>query len=275
MTRHIPDGDALGVIDAQARRGERLVLQHATLVLRPGEVLALLGANGAGKSTLLSVLSGEIKPQRADAAGQPFLNGAPLHALGSGEQARMRAMLPQRSGLAFDLQVDEVVAMGAYPFPELATAQVQALVEQSLARADVASLATRRYLELSGGEQQRVHFARVILQVLAGRSDDPRGRYLLLDEPTSSLDPLHQQELLEAVCQLARAERIGVLLILHDVNLAALWSDRIALLAQGTIFACDVPDKVLTPANLRRVYDMEVHVMSHPHHAGRPLVVFG
>ncbi|TEA78747.1 heme ABC transporter ATP-binding protein [Allopusillimonas ginsengisoli] len=256
-------------------RGQRMVLQNTSLVLKPGELLTLLGANGAGKSTLLSVLAGEIRLPQGAEGGQPFLNGKRLQALRAGEQARTRAMLPQRSGLAFDLEVAEVVAMGAYPFPELATIQVDALVEQALARADVAYLANRRYLELSGGEQQRVHFARVMLQVLAGRSEDPHGRYLLLDEPTASLDPLHQQGLLKAVSELARLERIGVLLILHDINLAALWSDRIALLADGTIFACDAPDKALTPANLRQVYGMDVHVMPHPYHAGKPLVVFG
>jgi len=270
-----PQEDAIGVLNAQVKRGERVVLQDASLVLRPGEVVALLGANGAGKSTLLSLLAGEIKALSAAAAQQPFLNGKPLRELSLGEQARVRAMLPQRSGLAFDLEVFEVVAMGAYPFPELTTAQVGALVELALDKADVAYLANRRYLELSGGEQQRVHFARVILQVLAGRNDDPRGRYLLLDEPTASLDPLHQQGLLMAARELATAERVGVLLILHDVNLAALWSDRVALLANGTVFACDTPVKALTPANLAQVYGMALHVTDHPRHPGTPLVVFG
>jgi iron complex transport system ATP-binding protein len=272
---NIPATPAIGITAASVSRGGRPVLRDATLVLRPGEVVSLLGANGAGKSTLMSVLAGELHvPPRSD-SGLPFLNGKPLGALKAGEQARLRAILPQRSGLAFDLEVSEVVAMGAYPFPELAAGQVQALISQALARADVAGLAHRRYLELSGGEQQRVHFARVMLQLLAGQAGDNESRYLLLDEPTASLDPLHQQGLLQAVYTLARDNHVGVLAILHDVNLAARWSDRIALLAEGTVFACGTPAQVLTPANLEKVYGMALHVMDHPGHAGIPLVVFG
>src|SRR5690606_25427077 len=143
-------------------------------------------------------------------------------------------------------------------------AQIDECVQSALGRAGVLHLAERRYLELSGGEQQRTQFARVLVQVLAQRRADPHGRYMLLDEPTSSLDPLHQRSLLATLRDLARHERVGVMLVIHDVNLAALWSDRIALLANGKIIACDAPAKVLTPKNLKAVYDVDVHVMAHP-----------
>jgi len=268
--------DALEAVDVNLKRQRRDVLKGASLCLRPGEVVCLLGANGAGKSSFLSVLAGELQPARPDKGDCAVaLNGRPLSALSVAQQARHRAVLPQIPGLAFDLRVDEVVAMGAYPYPELAAHDVDALAGRALRLAGIAELGERRYPQLSGGEQQRVQFARALAQVLAGRQADPGGRYLLLDEPTSSLDPLHQQELLETVAGLAREHGIGVLAVLHDVNLAAMWADRIALLADGALLACGAPSEVLTPGNLRRVYGTRVLVMPHPLKPARPLVVFG
>lgn len=266
----------LAASNISVQRRHRDVLNGVSLDIRVGEVLSLLGANGAGKSTLMGVLGAELK-LNASVHGQNTvaLNGAALSALSAAQQARSRAILPQKPGLAFDLHVAEVVAMGAYPFAGLSSAQVDDLVELSLSRAGITELGQRRYLELSGGEQQRVQFARVTLQVMAEREADPAGRYLLLDEPTASLDPLHQQGLLQTVGELARTLAIGVLVILHDINLAACWSDRIALLSQGQILACDTPSRVLTPANLKQVYGVDVHVMTHPRLPGKPLVVFG
>ncbi|NYT39034.1 heme ABC transporter ATP-binding protein [Allopusillimonas soli] len=272
-TFDIPADDAIGALTVSAHRAARAILRQATLRIQPGEVVSLLGANGAGKSTLLALLAGELQPDAS--TGPPFLNGRALSSLHAGEQARARAVLPQRPELSFDFDVGEVVAMGAYPFPECGQADTHGLVVRALELADVSHLAQRRYLELSGGEQQRVHFARVILQVLCLRDSDPSGRYLLLDEPTASLDPMHQHGLLRAARSLAASQGLGVLLILHDVNLAALWSDRIALLADGTVFACADPSTVLTPENLRRVYGLDVHVMDHPLRPGKPLIVFG
>jgi len=262
--------------DIRVSRGRRPVLGGATLQVRPGEVVALLGANGAGKSTLLSVLAGELRGEAAVHGKRGvMLNGCDLAKLDVAAQARSRTVLPQKPSLAFDLDVTEVVAMGAYPFPGLSQDDIDILSRRVLDKADISHLAARRYLELSGGEQQRVQFARVMLQILAERQADPRGRYMLLDEPTASLDPQHQQLLLGVVRELALTGRIGVVLVIHDVNLAALWSDRIALLSDGVVVACDTPENVLTPESLRRVYGVAVHVMAHPRQPGKPLVVFG
>lgn len=266
----------LGASDVSVYRRRCPVLQQTSLHIRAGEVVSLLGANGAGKSTFLSVLAAELQLDTAlHAKDAVLLNGQNLSDLSTAQQARSRAVLPQKPGLAFDLQVAEVVAMGAYPFAALPAGEVDGLVAQSLEKAGILHLGQRRYLELSGGEQQRVQFARVTVQVLAQRQSDPQGRYMLLDEPTASLDPLHQQGLLETVRELAHADRIGVLVILHDINLAACWSDRIALLSQGKILACDTPARVLTQENLRQVYGVEVDVIPHPRQPGKPLVVFG
>lgn len=249
-------------------RGGNRILDQVSLALRPGEVVGLLGANGAGKSTLLGALSAELPPD----AGRLRLDDGDLARLPHREQARRRAVLPQKPGLTFDLDVREVVAMGAYPFPELSPAAVDALVDEALGRADVTHLRARRYPELSGGEQQRVQFARVLVQCNAARvPGEPR--YLLLDEPTASLDPKHQGDLLRVAAELAHGGDTGVLVILHDMNLAARWCDRLLLLCGGRAIAAGTPAEVLTPGNLYLAYGIDAQIIAHPLQAGRLLVV--
>jgi len=250
-------------------RRNHAILRGITLSLHAGEVLSLLGANGAGKSTFLSALAGEL-----DASHTISLNGQTLATMEPKRQARTRSILPQKPGLAFDLEVSEVVAMGTYPFPDLKKNEINNLCSAAMMKADISTLAKRRYLELSGGEQQRVHYARAILQLLSGFYIKQQPRYLLLDEPTASLDPLHQHTLLNSVRDLAQSHQLGVLVVLHDVNLAALYSDRIALLSQGKILDCGTPCQVLTPENLYHVYGIKAHIMVHPER-NKPLVIFG
>jgi iron complex transport system ATP-binding protein len=257
---------ALGV---HVSRGGQAVLRDVSLTLNAGETVGLLGANGAGKSTLLAVLADELPPAR----GMAGIDGVALSELSSARQARRRAVLPQKPSLAFDLSVIEVVAMGAYPFPELAPDAVQALVRMALEQADSLAFLHRHYLDLSGGEQQRVQFARTLVQCLAGREPGD-SRYLLLDEPTASQDPPHQQQLLRTASSLALSARLGVLVVLHDVNLAARWCDRLLLLAQGRLVADGPPAEVLTEPLLREVYGMGARVLPHPLIAGRPLILF-
>lgn len=251
------------------RRGTRDVLHGIDLEVRPGEVLGVLGANGAGKTTLLATLAGELPASD----GTLVLDERPLSDWTPAALARKRAVLSQSPTLSFDLSVREVVAMGAYPFPELAPAPHDALLLHALRQADAMALADRRYLGLSGGEQQRVQFARVLAQVLACR-EHGEYRALLLDEPTSSLDPKHQLLLLRVVRSLTREEGIAALVVLHDVNLAAQYCDRLLLLAHGSPVALGAPAAVLTPESLARVYDIPARVLPHPDRADLPLVVF-
>ncbi len=251
-------------------RGSRTVLSGVSLDLPPGEVLGVLGANGAGKTTLLATLAGELEP----AAGLLRLDDREVATIRPRELARRRAVLPQATAPAFDLETRTVVAMGAYPFPELAPEMVDALVSRALQLADARAFAGRRVATLSGGEMQRVQFARVLVQLLAAR-EPGEYRLLLLDEPTAALDPLHQATLLRAVRDIVRDQQLGALVVLHDVNLAAAWCDRLLLLAAGRTVALDTPPGALTPTHLHAVYGMAAMVLDHPLRPGTPLVLFG
>ena len=268
------------------QRGERQILSDIDLSLPAGQVIGVLGANGAGKSTLLAALAGELSPS----AGRITLNGRPLSAWPAAELASCRAVLPQSPSLQFDLPVATVIGMGAYPHArytrtgaprtdsrdtaQAAIAEDQRILQRVLALADVQDLYERRYRRLSGGEQQRVHLARVLYQLLLARQGYNEYRVLMLDEPTASLDPRHQLHLLSAVHTLAHEENVAALVIVHDLNLAAGCCDRLLLLGQGRVAACGTPAQVLTPDTLRQVYGVEATVLPHPNQPGRPLVVF-
>ncbi|RKW46128.1 MAG: heme ABC transporter ATP-binding protein [Lautropia sp.] len=268
------------------QRGERQILSDIDLSLPAGQVIGVLGANGAGKSTLLAALAGELSPS----AGRITLNGRPLSAWPAAELASCRAVLPQSPSLQFDLPVATVIGMGAYPHArhtrtgaprtdsrdtaQAAIAEDQRILQRVLALADVQDLYGRRYRLLSGGEQQRVHLARVLYQLLLARQGHDEYRVLMLDEPTASLDPRHQLHLLSAVHTLAHEENVAALVIVHDLNLAAGCCDRLLLLGQGRVAACGTPAQVLTPDTLRQVYGVEATVLPHPNQPGRPLVVF-
>ena len=170
------------------RRGPCVVLSGIDLQLRPGEVLGVLGPNGAGKSTLLAAMAGEL----AASTGQVTLEQRALADWPGPERARRLAVLPQSSSLNFAFRVEEVVAMGRLPHDSGRVRDAQ-IVQQALQAADAAHLAGRSYLALSGGERQRVHLARVLAQLWPGGE----GQTLLLDEPTSMLDPLHQHTCLQ------------------------------------------------------------------------------
>ena len=268
------------------QRGERQILSDIDLSLPAGQVIGVLGANGAGKSTLLAALAGELSPS----TGRITLNGRPLSAWPAADLASCRAVLPQSPSLQFDLPVATVIGMGAYPHArytrtgaprtdsrdtaQAAIAEDQRILQRVLALADVQDLYGRRYCLLSGGEQQRVHMARVLYQLLLARQGRDEYRVLMLDEPTASLDPRHQLHLLSAVHTLAHEENVAALVIMHDLNLAAGYCDRLLLLGQGRVAACGTPAQVLTPDTLRQVYGVEATVLPHPNQPGRPLVVF-
>ncbi|TWD43858.1 heme ABC transporter ATP-binding protein [Pseudomonas sp. SJZ131] len=244
------------------RRGSKTVLSGITLELKPGEVLGVLGPNGAGKSTLLGALCGELQA----AEGQVWLDKRELRHCSGVERAQQLAVLPQVSTLDFGFRVEEVVGMGRLPYQSGRVRDAE-IVAAALGAADAGHLSGRSYLALSGGERQRVHLARVLAQLWPGEA----GQTLLLDEPTSMLDPLHQHTTLQAVREFAD-RGAAVLVILHDLNLAARYCDRVLLLEGGRPVALDTPEQVLQPQLLKAVFGLEVLVQPHPER-GHPLII--
>ena len=253
----------LALHDATVRVGPATLLDGVSLEARPGEVLAVVGPNGAGKTTALRALSGEAAPS----AGAATLDGAPLAGLEARALARRRAVMPQASTLPFDFSVLEVVLLGRTPHRATRAADLEA-AHRALVEAGVEAFAGRRYPTLSGGEQQRVHLARALAQ-LDGPAD--AARYLLLDEPTSALDLAHQHAVLRTARRRA-AEGVGVVAVLHDLNHAAQYADRVAVLARGRLVACGPPRDVLTAEVVAEAFGVAVVVTEHPC-AACPLVV--
>lgn len=249
------------------RRGGRQVLSDVSLCLEPGQLLAVLGANGAGKSSLLSAITGEIQYEH----GLIHFDAIDLATISVAGQARMRAVLPQQTELTFPFSVQEVVAMGAYPFNEASPRQVAQWLEQALVLLDAVSLKDRPYEQLSGGEQRRIQLARVLVQCLAMAACEGRV-YLFLDEPLANMDPKHQLQLLSVLRQLAHERQFAILLIMHDVNLAA-QCDQILLLGKQTVVAAGSPSAVLNPENLWQVFGLNMVVLPHPLDSQRLLIL--
>lgn len=243
--------------------GPRLVLDEVSLKLKRGELVVILGPNGAGKSTLLKVLTGDLTPDKGDVR----FDGKPLAQIAIGELARDRAVLSQSTGLSFPFTVLEVVRLGlAAAQGGIGRAEAARLLPRALNAVGLSGFEGRLHQQLSGGEQQRVHLARVLCQAWAGKPDG--SAFLLLDEPVSNLDIHHQLQTLEAVSRHA-AQGGGALMILHDINLAALYADRLVMMAEGRIIREGPPSAILDRAAIHDVYgvDMPVEIARE---SGRP-----
>lgn len=251
--------NAIVTRNLNVHRQQSKILDDLSFQMCPGRVLGVLGANGAGKTSLLCTLAGELCVH----SGQLLIDGNLLCLLNAKQQARMRAVLPQQSTLSFNLDLFEVISMGAYPFTEASVVQLNQWVEDSINDCDLQHLKGRLYIELSGGEQQRVQLARVLVQARAIAASHGHA-YILLDEPSASLDPKHQHLIMRQIHRLAAQEQFGVLIIMHDINLAARWCDAIMLLKQGRVIAQGVPAHVLTPQALLQTYDIPMSVVPHP-----------
>lgn len=234
-----------------ARYGQTWVLQAVDIDVHAGEVVALVGPNGAGKSTLLALLAGDLAP----AAGEVRLGGQPLSSIGPRALSRHRAVLPQQHVVAFPFLVDEVVRMGFAPWLGTAReADEDAVVARAIQRAEIDDLRWREVTSLSGGERARVAVARLLAQGTTVR---------LLDEPTAALDLKHQ----ELVMRIAREDAghgAAVIVVLHDLALAAAHADRVALLDRGHLCSIGSPHEVMRPEMLSEVYGQPVEVLDHP-----------
>ncbi len=232
--------------------GGKTIVRSVEFDAMPGEVTVIIGPNGSGKSTLLKALSGELP-----FAGTVRINGRDSRAMKPWETASQRAVLPQHATLSFPFTVREVVALGLSGGRSgVSMGARETLPERALERVDLAGFSGRYYGDLSGGEQQRVQLARVLCQVWQPVLDG-LPRYLLLDEPVSSLDVKHQILVMKIAREFADAGG-GVVAILHDLNLAARFADRILAMRGGTAAGFGAPDDVLTDDRMTDVFDCPI-----------------
>ncbi|WP_405761868.1 heme ABC transporter ATP-binding protein [Streptomyces sp. NBC_00045] len=254
--RGVPARPAPGAAVAEAvglhvRLGGRTVLAGIDLTARAGEVLTLVGPNGAGKSTLLAALAADLPA----AEGLVRIDGRPAGDWPAPDLALRRSVLPQSATVSFPFPVGDVVRMGRAPWSgtPLADSDEEA-VAAAMAATEVADFADRPFSALSGGERARVALARVLAQ---------RAPLLLLDEPTAALD-LRHQELVLRICRERAAAGDAVVVVLHDLGLAAAHADRAAVLHRGRIAADGPPGEVFGDELLSRVYRQPVEVLPHP-----------
>jgi iron complex transport system ATP-binding protein len=232
----------------------RAILGPVSLRLQPGRVYGLVGPNGSGKSTLMRLLARDLAPT----AGEVRFAGRPTGDWGDRAFARKVAFMPQFTPGSDGLNVRELVALGRYPWHGMLgrfTPADAAKVEDALARTDLGGLAERAVDTLSGGERQRAWLTLMLAQ-------DPE--WLLLDEPTSALDIAHQEEMLKLVRGLSHERGLAVVVVLHDINLAARYCDEIVALGRGAIVAHAAAGEIMRPDLLSAIYGLPMGVFAHP-----------
>ncbi|ESY57550.1 MULTISPECIES: heme ABC transporter ATP-binding protein [unclassified Mesorhizobium] len=240
--------------DVSVAIGGKRIVANVDFVARPGEIAAIVGPNGSGKTTFLKALSGDLA-----FTGTVAVNGRDLSEMKPVEAATVRAVLPQTATLSFPFTVHEVVRLGLIGGRSgVLPGEDDRLPERALARVDLDGFAGRFYQELSGGEQQRVQLARVLCQVWAPVLDG-KPRYLYLDEPVSSLDIKHQLIIMNIARDFARRGG-GVIAILHDLNLTAMYADRIFVMHRGRLAADGSPQEVLSDDLIEKVFDCRLRV---------------
>jgi iron complex transport system ATP-binding protein len=228
------------------------IIQQADLSLSPGQFTVILGPNGAGKSTLLKVISGEIPCSH----GEVRINGKNIYHYSPADLARVRAVMPQSTSVSFPFKAAEVVELGLQGSKELPPAQI---LQEVMELTNTLHLADRYYGDLSGGEKQRVQLARVLAQVWDPR---PYPRYVLLDEPTSSLDLAQQHQVMKAASQL-KQRNIGILAIVHDINLALEYADQLLMMKRGLVAYAGPAQDLLQESIFEEVYDHPVRLVQH------------
>ncbi|MCH9001270.1 MAG: ABC transporter ATP-binding protein [Planctomycetes bacterium] len=238
-------------------------LGPVSLSVAGGECWAIVGPNGAGKSTLLRIMAGQLAPK----SGSVTVCGRPMRQLASRARAKLVAFVPQHPMTDLDDSVREVVLMGRFPhrqFGLFESSEDQTQADRAMGITGTSLLADRRLKTLSGGEAQRVHVA----AALAQGTD-----VLLLDEPTASLDLVHQQTIFRILHARAKSDGLAVVVVTHDVNLAAQFCTHVLVLDDGRCAAVGTPDDVLTPEVLAPVYNLELLALTSPDTPGRRWLV--
>ncbi|HEY4064332.1 MAG TPA: heme ABC transporter ATP-binding protein [Puia sp.] len=258
----------LEVTDLIGSAGGRRILGPVSTVFSPGLLHVIVGPNGSGKSTFMKAFSGDLAPE----SGSVRYDGRPLSGLDKIDVSRRRAVMSQLPELQFPLSVSEIVLMGRYPHFTFRPGPADMLIcKAAMERLSVTALSDRDYLTLSAGERQRVQFARALAQIWEAPATG--NRYLFLDEPVSSLDIHYQHQFLRIARSLLQ-ENIVLIAILHDLNLALQYADRMLFLKEGRIVAEGPTPGIVTASLVREVFDINAHVMENPY--GRtPVIVFG
>ena len=231
------------------------VLKNLSLEIMEGEIVTLLGPNGAGKSSLLNILSGDLNADQ----GYVYYNDKEITKLSIQKRAFIRSVMAQSQQIVFDFSVKEIVEMGW--LNEVDTKYINQFdnaIQEILHKCDIGHLESRKFNTLSGGEQRRVHFARTLLQLWRD-SDCSESRYLMLDEPNANLDLSHQVKMMNLIKGLSD-EGVGVLLILHDLNLAFKYSNKIAVIKDGNMIACGCPRDIISKNILSDVYELPLNI---------------
>lgn len=248
------------LVDASFHIDDRAILSPTSLTFSPGKVTTLLGHNGCGKSTLMKLLS----RQNAPSTGEVTLSGTPASQLTALEFAHRVAYLPQHPPLTDGVTVRELVSFGRYPWKGAFGRygeEDNRLIDQAIDKVGLNSFANRFVATLSGGERQRAWVAMLLAQ---------QSECILLDEPTSALDVAHQYELLALIRELNESIGLTVIMVLHDVNMAAKFSDHLIALHSGKVIAQGTPESMMTPETLLKIYGMELALFPHPA-TGQPI----
>ena len=231
------------------------IVNDINIEVFPGKVLALIGPNGAGKSTILKLLSGDVKPT----SGVVKYNDINISNIPFVDRAHIRGVMSQSQTIAFDFSVLEIIEMGwLHSDHDYYTSFYPDVLKQIIEDCELQHLADRKFNTLSGGEQKRVHFARVLLQLWIP-AGDIHPRFMLLDEPLANLDIYHELKMLEIIKR-HLSKNIGVLLILHDLNTASKFADNIVLMKNGTIVKNGSTVEVLTESILSETYETKIKV---------------
>lgn len=244
----------LVVEDISVALGRRPVLRNVSLSARPGTLTAIVGPNGSGKTTLMRAMTGEVAYQ-----GKITLNDLDVARAKAWQLAGIRAVMAQETQLAFPFSVLEVIRLGLGMGQHAGNPD---LPQRALAEVDLLPYANRNYQDLSGGERQRVQLARALVQVWNPVADGA-ARWLFLDEPVASLDLGHQLQVMRLARRFADAGG-GVIAVMHDLNLSAMFADRLALLSEGGLVAAGTPESVLTDAQLSRAYGCAIRTNALP-----------
>lgn len=235
--------------------GNKIVIEQAGLSCQPGQFIALCGANGAGKSTLLKAIAGEIPY----VSGSISINGDEVSTLNHAEMALRRAVMPQQVDITFNFTAFDIIAMGLL-FVKTQD-EKNRIIQQVSHLFDLQGLLQQSYLQLSGGQQQRVQLGRVVAQILQENCD--RQRYLFLDECSSAMDMAIVHQAFSALTTLTDLG-IGIIAVMHDLNIASLYADEIIMLKNRTTAFSGTPKEVINEQNILDVFDAKVQIISHP-----------